>query len=177
MFPENEAPAFLAPHYSTLKAICKRAKKTPAPRPVQSVTLPLALRHRGKLSELTPPKAAQPSYYAYFGGNKAVANIVPPPRRRASPSPKKIGGVCSLRSRSGRKPVPQRLKGGGAVHGRSHGQRSRKKRNHPCLHFFLSKSGIHAAPPPYCHSGSLSAHPALRLAIKLIVVRPTARPM
>ena len=35
---------------------------------------------------------------AYFGGSLAAAYIIPPPRRRASPSHKSKGGVCSLHS-------------------------------------------------------------------------------
>jgi hypothetical protein len=49
----------------------------------------------------------------------AAACIVPPPRRRASPSTRQIGGVYSLHSatlRSGHKPVLPRLKGGGTIY-------------------------------------------------------------
>jgi hypothetical protein len=53
--------------------------------------------HRGEQILIRPPSAAQPSRSAYFGVGLAAAFIVPPPRRRASPTYKKKGWVCSLR--------------------------------------------------------------------------------
>ena len=107
---------------------------------------------RGAPCVLTPPRAAQPSSPSYFGSGLAAACIVPPPRSRASPSTKKIRGVCSLRPATWHYPlfsqfikiaIPQpaikhttqksmcpvanpsfkRLKGGGTAHGHSRGQR------------------------------------------------------
>jgi hypothetical protein len=100
-----------------------------------------------------------------------------------SPSPpgfplyKAIGGVYSLHSatlRSGRKPVLQRLKGGGAAPGRSRGPGGRKKRKRPCLRFFLLQGGFLPPPPPRRHSGAYSARPDFRLSITYSVVSPTA---
>jgi hypothetical protein len=71
-----------------------------------------------------------------------AAYIVPPPRRRASPSAKTIGGVFSHRSiRSA--PIPpvanpsfHGSKGEGQPPARGRGPCGRKKRKHPCLRFF-----------------------------------------
>jgi hypothetical protein len=56
-------------------------------------------KDRGEQSVLSPPKAAQPSSPSYFGGGLGTASIVPPPRRRASPSlagyAREIGWVFS----------------------------------------------------------------------------------
>jgi hypothetical protein len=133
-------------------------------------------KHRGEPIVLSPPRAAQPTSPAYSGGGTTAAFIVPPPRRRASPSQNQIGGVCSLHSatlRSGRKPVPQRLKGGGAAPGRSRGPRGRKKRKRPCLRFF-PHSRLPASPPLYRRNGAYSAHPAFRLPITYSLISPTA---
>jgi len=73
-----------------------------------------------------------------------------PPLSRTTPLTKKIGGLCSLRSQS----LHSALKGGDIPLPEGNGMRSRKKRKHPCLRFFLSSGGIHAAPPLFRYSGS-----------------------
>jgi hypothetical protein len=55
-------------------------------------------KHRGEHSVLYPPRAVQSSRVSYSGGGITAAYIVPPPCRRASPTYKTIGWVCSLRS-------------------------------------------------------------------------------
>jgi hypothetical protein len=80
---------------------------------------------------LTPPRASQPTRSSYFGGCLATAPIVPPPRRRASPTHKKSCCVCSLRSLQSLRSqtLHKRLKGGGTAPNRSCGLQSKKKAN------------------------------------------------
>jgi hypothetical protein len=159
--------AFIAMYYLGPYSRRQQEPRHPAPG---------CVLHRGELCPLRPPRAAQPTSPAYSGGGTTAAFIVPPPRRRASPSQKTIGGVCSFRFtalRSGRKPVLQRLKGGGAAPGRSRGPGSRKKRKRPCLRFFPHRR-LPASPPLYRRNGAYFARPAFRLPITHSVISPTA---
>jgi hypothetical protein len=164
--PKLLLPPFLAPDLPFLQA---PAQKTPAParrksgspacvpkqpgdehplrgRPSPGCRFRFSLafipKHRGELSVLYPPRAAQPSSPAYSSGNVAAAPIVPPPRRRASPSTKKLGGVCSRRSfRFASLPLVSNpslngSKGEEQPPPRGRGPQGRKKRKPPCLRFF-----------------------------------------
>jgi hypothetical protein len=106
-----------------------------------------------------------------------AAYIVPPPRRRASPSHKTIGGVCSLRFttlRSGRKPVLPRLKGGGAAPVPWPGAERKEKTQTSVFAFFPVQGGFLPPPPPHRHIGAHYARPAFRLPITLSAISPTA---
>ena len=62
-------------------------------------------------------------------------------------------------SGSGRKPVLQRLKGGGTAHSRSCGLKGKKNTNiHVCV--FFSQSRRPASPPSYCRNGAYYARPS-----------------
>ena len=110
-----------------------------------------------------------------------MAYIVPPPRRRASPSYKTKGGVCSLHSLRSvvasvvpvTNPSLNASKEEGQPIARGYGLEGRKKRKHRvCI--FSNTVGVHASPPLTHHSGAYFAHPGFSSSIRLSVVSPTA---
>jgi hypothetical protein len=65
------------------------------------VTIPHPYKHRGELSVISPPRAASSHHFkrtSMVVWRRHILSL--PPRRRASPSIKKIGLVCSRRSAS-----------------------------------------------------------------------------
>jgi len=101
--------------------------------------------HRGELRAVCPPLPFTLQAQRSITADWRRPYIVPPPRRRASPSMKKKGGVCSHLVLVRHKPVLHVLKGEGAAPSRSCGLSGRKKRKHRVSVFFCPKS---ASVPP-----------------------------
>jgi hypothetical protein len=107
----------------------------------------------------------------------AAAYIVPPPRRRASPSHKTIGGVYSRRSfRVASFPLVVNpsfngSKGEGQPLPRGQGPQGKKTANIPVCGFFV-QGGVLPPPPPSRHNRAYSARPVFRLPVTICVVRP-----
>ena len=106
-----------------------------------------------------------PSSPAWCGGVAVAATIIPPPRREASPSWKRIGGVCSAN------PLYNRSKGAGHPLPRGQGLRRSPKHQHPCRRFGLFKAA--SLPPRPCPAATGRTSPTqVRGSVMRRVVRP-----
>jgi hypothetical protein len=106
-------------------------------------------------------------------GNRTAADIVPPPRRRASPAKRlfRRGLLSPLHFVTLRSQTPhQRLKGGGAAPGPWPGAVRYKKTQTSRFAFFSVSWRRPAAPPPNCR---MKAYPTFRSAAFSAMSRQT----
>jgi hypothetical protein len=132
-------------------------------------------KNRGEPSAVTPPRAAHPTSPANSGAVMEAASIVPPPRRRASPTgkTKRRGLLSSLHCvtlRSQTRPST-------AQRGRNSprpvaGGRAEEKKQTSLFAFFARAGGVRPPPPPRRRSGACFARPDFRLTSRTARISP-----